>query len=120
MINQRYKDGQDWTPLHHSCKNNNLEMIQLLLEEGKKQNVNIVSIKDKFGNAPLFCSKSSEAVQLFLSSGLEGLELENNNGEPLLHFCVRKDILTDSIWSSLESQWELVWRVKTPMDMGEN
>jgi hypothetical protein len=117
LINQRYKykDYDDCTPLHHSCSRNNLDVIQLLLDEGKKQFVDVRNIQERSGKSPLFYTTSSKVVQMFLSEGLEGLTIVKFRefGEPLLHYCVRKNILTQTIWYTLVSQREMEFEGKT-------
>lgn len=127
IMGYKVETGVGSSPLHYSCMSNNLEVIQLLLEEEKKHKVNLRSMRDTFGMTPLFYTCSSEAVQLFLSSGLKGLELFGSDGWTFLQYCIRRPIplLTYSIWSALESQWEMThsrqgYRGKTAMEMGED
>lgn len=99
-------------------------MIKLLLEESKRLNVDIHSIaddEDEDDPTPLFHTRTSAAVEIFLAAELEGLELaDKKSGKPLLHHCILNDILTDSISASLNNQREMEYEGNTAVQLGRN
>ena len=71
---------------------------------------------------PIFCATSSEAVELFLTSGLQDLKLEDaENHEPLLHHCVSWELINPNnttIVDALETQLFQEWQRMLPIQLG--
>jgi hypothetical protein len=108
--------------LHVASERNNLEVLELLLHECKCNNVKAYNIKNtdtSYSSTPLFCTQTSDAVEMFLRAGLENLELVRTDGMPLIHYCIHKDILTDTIIVYLYDQVNLWWNQSYPIECGE-
>lgn len=72
---------------------------------------------------PVFCAVSSGAVELFLTSGLADLKLEDeeHHEQPLLHHCVSWELIEPAdttIVDALETQLFQEWRGMLPIQLG--
>jgi hypothetical protein len=82
------------TPLHVASMCNNLQVLKLLLNECKSNNVSAYIIEDsRFVPTPLFCCETSDALEMFLQAGFKNLQLVRRDGKPLIHFCIEKHML---------------------------
>ncbi len=73
-------------------------------------------------STPPFCSISPEAVEIWLTAGLDDLDLVNrfHDDMPLLHFCIQRRLpLTRTILTHLKHQVTIRWKGSTPLEYGK-
>ena len=72
--------------------------------------------EDKYGRLPVFYARCPEAVERYLSSGIESMGLETTKCGTLLHKCAKRGILSPAIIRALRYQVDsLDGKGKTPM-----
>jgi ankyrin repeat protein len=93
---------KNWTALHWASGFDNIPVLDILLQECKRKKVAAYNWKD--GRTPVFLAETSSCVESFLNAGLDDLVVVNADGNTLLHHCVWRDIVSESIASSLKEQ----------------
>ena len=99
-------DEKGRTPLHWACCRNNLEMVQLLLDNGAEESINIANSGgysplwneiDEEGRTPLHwacCHNNLKMVQLLLQNGAtESVNKVDRNNQPPLYWACNKNNL---------------------------
>ena len=93
-------------PLHLAASLGHIEICKRFLKHAKTlKDVQVYNMKDDEGKTPIFCSSSSEIVELFLEAGLENLETTLAGGYTLLHHCVEKVQVSQKLAQMLQDQW---------------
>jgi ankyrin repeat protein len=87
--NVNIKNNNEETPLYWAVRANQLEIVQLLLNNGAKASVNMTS---RFGDTPLYWAirnENPQMIQLLLDSGAN-VNITNNYQETPLYVAVAK------------------------------
>ena len=95
------------------------EEIRRKKEEGGEQTPSY-NMKTKYGATPLFCTKSSRAVELFLQIN-DDLHTTTAKGCPLLWRCAAMGIVTEKVASDdkVKTQAGQRWKGTMPLETGE-
>ena len=120
------KDCKGNTPMHLVLKNNNLDILRVLLA-----NSSSYSPKNEDGDTPLHLAKSSKAMKMIFDAAMdvvtenELLSIRNGNGEPVLHKLVARsgkedmeDVIKYALDSGNEEEKEIV--IKGGTNNGKN
>jgi hypothetical protein len=103
---------EDGKTLLHYCVEEDIILSESILSEPRLRNQLNVNYK---GCAPLFRTRSANAVEMFLAADLDGLELLRDDGKTLLHHCVEEGFFTDTILTALAGQKKIMFKGKIPL-----
>ena len=96
-----------------------LEIVKFLVRRGKKITIEegsycpTYNMLDDFGCTPVFLTRESRVVEYLLA--YNDLSVTDEDGNPLLYECIRKNILTETIANDDKMKSQLGLRYQGPL-----